>query len=142
MSERPRTYTRAELDAARRAWDDGRFSDEWKPFRALAGQAGFIAAPVGSRTDQWDDDEPSERALLIRAIRETPALLAATIPTCRSWAQVIYRLIRAREQRREALDLELRDDDWRRRVEPGASEATQTVGAILRRIGDSVGVER
>ena len=73
-----RTVTREQLEASRAAWDAGDFGPSWKPWRHLAAmEAGIIVPPSGSRWDQWDDDEPSERALIARAIEETPDALLA-----------------------------------------------------------------
>jgi len=131
-----RTFRRADLDEANQRWQAGRFSDEWKPFRHEAAMRGFIFPPDGDRFDSWEDEQPSQRAVLVRAIRETPRLLAACIDRSRSWGEVIARLIPAIEG--------FRDEAWRQtrqlerdRDQPGPRESTVAIKRILDRIGAS-----
>jgi hypothetical protein len=133
-----RTYLRSEIEAARKAWDLGEFADEWKPWRRLASEGGLIYPPDGTRYDSWEDDSPSQRAILIRAIRETPALLRRSIVGARSWGDVVARLVRGRDEIREDAALRDRDTEWRRRDELGPHEAILSLGAILGRIRDSL----
>lgn len=127
-----RTFTRSDLDAANRAWDEGEFSSEWRDIRHKAAMGGLIYPPSGTRFDSWDDDSPSQRAILIRAIRETPRLLERCLIGAPSWSVVISRLTRARDDLR--LDLE--------RVpaseHPTHHEAVMTLASILKRLGDSL----
>jgi len=131
-----RTFSREAWNEAQRLWTEGEFSDEWKAVRHQAAMRGFIYPPEGTRWDSWEDDAPSQRAMLIRAIRETPSLLSRCIAGSRSWADVIAKLIAERD--------ELRDDGWRetRRAElecdePDPREATVSIRRILERIGNS-----
>src|SRR5512146_1944784 len=94
------TFSRSHWEAALQAWQDGEFSDEWKPWRHEAAMRGMIYPPEGTKWDSWEDDEPSQRAMLIRAIRETPSLLHTAIARSRSWYDVIAYIVRER-------------DDWR-----------------------------
>jgi hypothetical protein len=127
-----RTFSRGAWEEAQAAWKDGKFSDEWKPYRHQAAMRGMIYPPEGTRFDSWDDDEPSQRAILIRAIRETPDLLATAIERSRTWGNIVAILLRAR-------------DDWReevRRAEPlrdgpDEREAVVALKAIIERIADS-----
>ena len=102
---RQRRVTPEVWRAARETWRAGEpWADEWKPWRHLAAiEAGIIVAPKGSAFDCWDDAEPSERALLIRAIRETPALLDRAIrsPGVRSWAAIVAIVVRGRDGMRK-----------------------------------------
>jgi hypothetical protein len=103
------TYSRARFDEASMAWERGRYSDEWEPWRVLAARGpGIIWPPQGTSLDSWDDTHPTQRALLIRAIRETPDLLRWAIrgATAPSWHAVIARLLAGRDEMRELLDLE------------------------------------
>ena len=59
---------------------------------ARDGDAGWHYPPSGTRWDSWDDDAPSQRAILIRALRETPTLLAKCVKGAKSWSVVIDRL--------------------------------------------------
>lgn len=130
-----RTWPRERIEASRAAWDAGRFSDEWKPWRHLAAmEAGIIDPPTGTRWDQWDDDLPSERAILIRAIRETPDLLRTAIlaPNVRSWSAVIAVLTRGRDVMRERIGAERHEQH-----DPSPREASRSIADILGVIRDS-----
>lgn len=136
FTQRPQhLYTREQMADARAAWDAGRFSPEWRHFRHLAAmEAGIIVPPVGSDMDQWDDEHPSERAQIVRAIRETPKALEAALkaPKVHSWAAVIAQLVRRRESIGNDLDLEKAH-----RRGPDARQATRRLSEILQVIGDS-----
>lgn len=129
-----RTYSSEHWNAALDAWDAGEFSREWRDVRHQAAMRGIIYPPDGSKWDSWEDDSPSQRAMLIRAIRETPALLSKCIARSQSWSDVIAKLTQAR-------------DDWRAEIalaesrivrdEPDHRESTLALGSIIRRIGDS-----
>lgn len=131
-----RTFSKGDWDAAQEAWASGEFSDEWREVRHQAAMRGILYPPTGSRWDSWDVDEPSQRAILIRAIRETPELLERCLFRARSWSDVIAKLLVERD--------ELREDGWRRthrdeddRDEPDPREATVAIKRILERIGNS-----
>lgn len=136
MSER--TFRLEDLRAARSQWDAGEFSDEWRPWRKLAEEGGVIFPPEGTRWDSWDDDSPSQRAILIRAIRETPDLLRKSIVGARSWGEVVKRLTNGRDDMREDADLRDRDDRWERSDEITPREAVTTLGGIVNRIRESL----
>lgn len=125
-----RTFSRADLQAADQAWLDGEFDPAWARFRDAAARRGFIYPPSGSRHDSWDES-PGQRAILWRAIEETPELLARCIGRADSWHSVVEQLTRER-------------DDWRRELaqrvdqgDPGPSrrQAPELLGNILRRLG-------
>jgi hypothetical protein len=122
-----RTVTKQQLDESRAAWKAGEFSDEWKPWRHLAAmQAGIIDPPEGTKWDSWADDSPSQRAMLIRAIRETPddlrhAIVTATRPT---WYAVLEGLLRVRDRQAEDVDDREREAAYQRRRGPTPEEAT------------------
>jgi hypothetical protein len=132
-----RSFSRSDWDASQAAWRDGEFSDEWKGVRHQAAMRGMIYPPEGTRWDSWDDDEPSQRAMLIRAIRETPQLLATAISRSHSWGQVIEYVIKRRDDIRAELDERERDKARQRAEEAGPREAVASLKAILNRIGDS-----
>ncbi len=115
MSEsftKQRTYDRETWLKAMAAWDAGRYSSEWADWRNLAGKAGIIFPPSGSPEDSWSDPRPSQRALIIRAIRETPRLLrwALTRPGVGSWGDVLGLLLEGRD--RLALEGDRRAEEW------------------------------
>jgi hypothetical protein len=133
-----RTYRRDDLEASRREWADGEFSEAWEPYRKLAAESGFIYPPEGTKWDSWEDDEPSQRALLYRAIEDTPKLLRRAIAQSRNWSQVLTIVLRERDRMRDDADLADKDDGWERQDEPDGKQATSIIGAILGRIRESL----
>lgn len=133
-----RTFSRYDWMAAQTSWEEAEFSHEWRPFRDLAASVGMIYPPTGSRWDSWSDDEPSQRALLVRAIRETPDELRKAIRSSRSWGEVVGKLNRQRDEWRELDDLEVAYVRRERAIEePSHIESAQSVASILRRMQDS-----
>ncbi len=127
-----RTYSRAEWTAAQAAWHDGGYRDDlWGLVRLHAARRGMIWPPAGTLEDSIDDESPSQRIIVVRAIRDTPELLRHTIAASSSWSQVVDALIgasndrRAEAERRDALEAERRSA-----TDIGRVEAT----AILRRV--------
>lgn len=130
-----KTYSRAVWEEAQAAWEAGEFSDEWKQVRHEAAMKGMLFPPSGSKWDSWGDDDPSERAMLIRALRETPNVLNRAIQARSSWAGVVAYVVRQR-------------DDWSAEQEriarsepaeesPDSREATVILKRVLDRIGNS-----
>ena len=128
------TFSRDHWDTALQAWRDGAFSDEWKPYRHEAAMRGVIYPPAGSALDSWDDDDPSERAMLIRAIRETPNLVHRAIADRKSWAAVVAYIVRERDDWRVE---QARAERYAVRDEPDEREATVILKRIIDRIGQS-----
>ena len=133
-----RTFSRGDWDAAQEAWRTGEFSDEWRTFRHEAAMRGMLYPPEGSKWDSWDEDNPSQRAQLIRSIRETPQLVHQAIARSRSWYEVVAFINRRRDEWRED---RIREDELAARRskadEASHPEAVATLGAILRRVDDS-----
>lgn len=129
-----RTFSRADLDKARALWAD--FSPEWEPYRKLAAAGGLIYPPSGTKWDSWDDNDPSQRALLIRAIRETPAATRTAIIGAPSWSVVIRQLIAARDSHADTVRMAERDAEWERGRFTDA-QALRRLSDILAVIGDS-----
>lgn len=133
-----RTYSRESFTEAGRLWIEGQFSKEWKPWRHRAAMRGFIYPPVGTAMDSWGDDEPSQRAVIVRAIRETPKLLTRAIDHSRSWGEVYAYLIKHLNEDRDLAEQADRETARRRlEAEGGPREAASSIKAILNRIGDS-----
>jgi len=132
-----RTYSRESFLEATAAWDGGGFGPEWHFYRQLAADRGFIYPPAGTRWDSWEDDQPSQRAMIYRAIEETPRLLTEVMRQSRSWYDVIARLTQRRDGMRDDADLRERQEEWDRQDEPKPRQATQTILGILERIWDS-----
>ena len=133
-----RTFSRADWDRAQEEWRD--FSDEWKEVRHLAAMRGILFPPSGTKWDDWRDDHPTQRAMLIRAIRETPVLLRTAVGRSRSWSEVIDCVTGQRdEMRREGVEVEDREILRARAEQPTHRESTMALGGILERLAESVG---
>ena len=89
------TYTPDQFQDATEQWKD--FSEEWTPWRERAAAVGIMFPPSGTKFDSWDDERPSQRAVLVRAIRETPDTLGWAIDKTPepSWSAVVGRLFGA-----------------------------------------------
>lgn len=127
-----RTFSRDQWTEAQAMWDDGHFSEEWREVRHGAAMRGMLYPPAGDRYDSWEDDEPSQRAMLIRAIRETPKLLNAAIAHSRSWGEVIAYVLARRDEWRD--ELNYRQPQL---LEPTPRQATSSLKAIIDRLADS-----
>lgn len=132
-----RTFSRDQWTEAQALWNDGHFSEEWKPFRHAAAMRGMLYPPAGDQFDSWEDDEPSQRAMLIRAIRETPSLLTAAIGHSKSWGEVVAYVLRRRDEWRDELAEHERDQTRHQDNVRDNRESTLSLKAILNRIGDS-----
>lgn len=136
-----RRLTREQYDASRQAWDAGHFRvDVWREWRHLAAmQAGIVMPPEGTEWDSWADENPSERAIVVRAIRETPDALRKAIctPGVHSWAAVIAVLLRGRDRSAADLDERQREVALARRYEATPVQATVVLREILDVIGQS-----
>lgn len=124
-----RTFGRTDWRAADAAWAEGEFDPAWSRFRELAQRRGFIYPPSGSRHDTWDEN-PSQRAILWRAIEETPDLLARCIVRADSWHAVVDLLTRARDEwRRTLAEVDVEDNPA-----PSPREAAEALRSILGRL--------
>lgn len=136
-----RTFSRDDWNAAQASWSG--FSDEWRDLRHRMAMQGCIFAPSGTEFDSWEDDSPSQRAMLIRAIREQPTLLGRCVPGAKSWQQLLERLLALRDDWRDEI-AEREAEAVRQRLldEPDSTRrsAPQSIASILRRVADSAGV--
>ena len=130
-----RTYSRADFEAAQRAWES--FGPAWHFYRQLAADRGMLYPPSGSKWDSWEDSDPSQRAIIYRAIEDTPRALVDVIKSSRSWSEVVRKLMADLDRRREDADLREKDDEWERRDELTPHQALQSINDILGRIKDS-----
>lgn len=136
-----RTFSRSDWDEAQTLWLD--FSDEWKSVRHQAAMRGILFPPSGTCWDSWEDDSPSQRAILIRAIREQSRLLAECVAHARSWSEVISRLVRKRDDWREEMaHREAEAARVRREEQPPRREALMSIAQIMARVADSAGIDR
>ena len=131
-----RTFSRSAWDEAQELWRTGEFSDEWREVRHQAAMRGMLYPPEGTKFDSWDDDAPSQRAMLIRAIRETPSMLAVAISRSQTWGEVIAYLIRRRDDWRAEMDARERLVDFERTT---PRQAIMSIAAIFDRIDESRG---
>jgi len=131
-----RTYDRAMYQRIQKAWRD--FGHEWHAARLAAAERGFPLPPEGSGEDDRDDAEPSQRAIIWRALDWRPTETLGYIKRSSSWSQVVGLIIGSEARLREDAALREKDADWERRDDVGPRQATATIAAILRRIGESM----
>lgn len=130
-----RTFSKETWNAAQQAWSEGGYGREWRDVRHAAAMKGMAHPPEGSAEDPWEATKPSQRAIVYRALDETPVLLMSCIRRSSTWSEVIAKLIQRRDQWRE----ELRERDIRQPADdaPTHGEAAMTIKQILNRIGES-----
>lgn len=117
---------------ARTAWLEGEFSEEWIPFRDAAREAGILYPPEGTNLDSFEADFPSQRAILIREIRDRPKALLAIIRRSRSWNDVVAACMTGLAQLREDVGL---DEAPNLGVTRSAKRAdAEALGSILDRL--------
>jgi len=131
-----RTFSRADWSAASDSWREGGFdADTWYRVRYAAACRGMLYPPAGDKGDDCDDPHPSQRAIVYRALDNTPALLFAVIGRSSSWSQVTSELIHAvNASRTDAEIAELEQDrreETRRRSD--RVSAPQRLGEIMRK---------
>ena len=130
-----RTYERATYERARRAWADGDFRDaRWHDVYRLAAERGYIFPPTGTVHDDIEDEQPSQRAIVYRAMCDQPAELRRVMVRARSWSQVVAQLIAHIEGLREDADRTAADVEWERREDLSRAAATERLGSILARV--------
>lgn len=133
-----RTFSRDDWNAAQDAWKAGEFSDEWKAVRHQAALRGMIYPPEGTRFDSWGDDQPSQRAMLVRAIRESPTLLAAGVARSGTWGEVIrYVIARRDDWKEESEEKDRRAARHHLEERARSREGLMAVRDILQRVVDS-----
>lgn len=129
-----RTYSRADWEAAERAWADGEYGWQWAHIRRIARAQGMLFPPSGTRHDDRDAESPSQRAIVWRALEDNPAELERIVRRSRTWSQVVDYVMGMDERlRREAGEAD-QDDAWHRANDPTHGEATTSIGAILARL--------
>ena len=130
-----RTYQREHIVESRRRWDEGEFGPEWAPYRTQAAGRGFIFPPGGSRHDSVEDQPPSQRAIIHRAIEDTPRLLRDSIGRSQSWGEVVAQLLAELDRRREAAGIAERKADLERESDRGRLKAPERLSSIMARLG-------
>ena len=126
-----RTFTAETLEEALIAWADGGFGPEWDPIWEAAEGAGNIFPPAGTALDDRDDENPSQRSIIYRAMSDTPVRLRLLVKKSRNWSQVVAGLFTYQTELRQQADREVALDAERRMLEPDEAEAR----AALARLG-------
>lgn len=129
-----KTYDRDTYRRIQEAWRS--FGPKWQPVRLLVAELGYPFPPAGEATDDREDN-PSQRAIVWRALDFRPAETLAIIRRCRSWSAVIAAIVASEDNLHVDAALNEREAAWDRRDDPNPIEATMTVRGILERIGQS-----
>ncbi len=140
-----RTFAKVTWDDAQAAWETGHFfdddwKDEWEETRKLAAKEGdIIAAPVGTRWDRWDVEGPTQRAIIARAMDETPELLKYAIRAkgAPTWAKVVAFLVMGRDEIRGDIRREEHHDRTQKAERATPSQDAYSVGQIMTILKDS-----
>ena len=133
-----RTFSRSEYERSLAAWSEGEFSDEWRELRHTMALNGAIFPPAGSRWDSWDDDPPSQRAIIVRALRDTPELLRRCATGCPSWSVLVVRLMRAVTAWREEVAEREADFEREKRADREVSRTAMShIADVMATIADS-----
>lgn len=134
-----RTFSRSTFEEARRLWDEGEFGPRWARIRHIAAERGFVYPPSGSVHDDRDADEPSQRAIVWRCLQDNPKGLEIIVRRSSSWSQVVDGIIGLEGRLADAATLAEEDAIYGRREWPSHRESVMSIGAVIRRIADSVG---
>ncbi len=122
------TYSKPQMVAAKRAWSSYP-PLTWNPWHELAKKAGIVFPPSGSLGDSCDVPQPSQRAIIVRAMRDTPLLLRwAILGAEPSWCSIVGRVFSGLDEMREQADV-LDAADERRHFEeqPSHDEARKAL---------------
>ncbi len=133
-----RTYSRETYIGAKAAWDDGQFGPEWREVRRISWARGFPYPPEGTREDDREVENPSQRAIIWQALDWRPEKTVEIVRTSKSWWQVVERIMAQEEGLREDADIGQKEADYERAERPEGREAVQALGRIFTRISDSV----
>lgn len=129
------TYSAKDWRAAQEAWRD--FGYEWRWVKDLATSRGFCYPPSGTKHDDRDAPEPSQRAIVYRALAEQPTELRRILSRSRSWHQVVDAILGMEARLREDAGYSEKSRQYEDRVTHGQS--VMSIGAILERLRDSIG---
>ncbi len=98
------TYSGSQMAAAERAWDS--YSGDWDQWHELVKEVGIIFPPSGYLGDSCDGPQPSQRAIIVRAMTDTPDLLRwAILGAEPSWRSIVARLFSGLDEMREQADV-------------------------------------
>lgn len=130
-----RTYSRADFLRSRQEWAD--FGREWEWLRKLAINGGMLFPPSGTKHDDRDVPEPSQRAIVYRALVDNPTELRRIVLRSKSWSQVVDGIFGLETRLRGDADDTQRDADWERERRASHRQSVMSLAAILQRIEDS-----
>lgn len=131
-----RTYSREDWFQAKAKWES--FGPRWAGVRRAAADRGILFPPSGTAHDDRDAAEPSQRAIVWRALEDNPTELHRIIGRSRSWNGVVAGIIGLEARLREDADWRDRDTAADKADLPTHREAAMSLAAILRRVEDSV----
>src|SRR4051812_17297897 len=109
-----RTYARTAFLEARRAWAEGGVGPEWRWVYTLAVERGILYPPTGSRHDNRDAAQPTQRAIVYAALEENPTELRQILSRSSSWSQVVDRIFGMESRLVDGADLLDKDNAWDR----------------------------
>lgn len=136
-----RTFDKDTYTAARAAWDAGDFGPEWREARSISWERGFPYPPEGSRWDDPENGDQTQRSIIFRALDYRPVATIAIIRTSRSWSEVIARIIRDEQTIKEHVDSREWEAENDKKSQPTHREAATVLGDVMQRIADSKGIE-
>lgn len=131
-----RTYDRETYLRLRDAWRT--FGPEWTAARELCALRGYPFPPNGTALDDRDDPEPSQRAIVWRALEYRPLRTLDVIRTARSWSEVVRRIMAEEDRLREDIGFGERDAAWEKDGQPNHHQSTRLLGDILAQMRDSL----
>lgn len=137
-----RTYTPLVFQEARRQWEAGSFGWRWNRIRAIAAQKGYLYPPSGSVHDDRESGEPSQRAIIWRALEDNPKELERIVGRSMSWSQVVDGIIGLEARLAAGVTERDRDDDWERKNLATPRESLSAIGGVFERVAASLGYVR
>jgi hypothetical protein len=132
-----RTYDRTTYLQAVAAWGDGQFGSEWADLRRLSWDRGYPYPPAGTVHDDREVENPSQRAIVYRALVDNPTELGRIVGRSKSWSQVVDQIIGLETRLREDADYVDRESDAEREERPTYGEAVTSLKAVLDRMASS-----
>lgn len=134
-----KTYDRDTYVRACAAWEDGEFGSEWAEVRRISWEHGFPFPPVGTSFDQFDDDQPSQRAIVYQWLDWRPSDTTRIVAQSTSWFEVVRKLAALGERVRDDANLADKDAAWAKAQLPTAREASAAIASTFERVASSLG---
>lgn len=137
-----RTFDRATYVKATADWDAGKFGWQWQHIRRIAAERGFLYPPTGTRHDDRESPEPSQRAVIWRALEERPVDLERIVRRSRSWSEVVDGIFGMESRLRSEVGEAERDAQWEQEHDPTRDQPMSTVAGMFDRVAASLGYVR